>query len=116
MATTWAALLPWRVPLGLDSPLGDFFDRGALVADLAFFSSTTGDGAPTMAICSAACEVPGSTARTSTSEVSALIATTRGFEACAAAVRSPRPWMAFQMDSVATFRFVNFVTGAARRN
>src|ERR1022692_3938447 len=43
MATTWAVLLPWRVPLAFDSPLGGFFDRVALVADLASFGATSGD-------------------------------------------------------------------------
>src|SRR5450631_4416638 len=48
-ATTWAVLVPWRVPLGFDSPLGGFFDRVALVADLASFGATSGDCTPTVA-------------------------------------------------------------------
>src|ERR1017187_2461811 len=110
MATTWAVLVPSRVPLGFDSPLGGFFDRVALVADLASFGATSGDCTPTVASGSAVRAVAGSAAGTSTSAVSALIAPTRGSDPGAAEARSPRPWMAFQMRSVATFRFVNFVT------
>ena len=53
----------------------------------------------------------GSAAGTSARGVSASIAATRASEAGAAASSFPRPWMAFQMRSVATFRFVNLVTG-----
>src|ERR1039457_5314638 len=45
----------------------------------------------------------GSAAGASPSAVSALIDPTGGSEPGAAAARSPRPWMAFQMRSVATF-------------
>jgi hypothetical protein len=85
----------------------------ALVANPAFFGATSGDGAPTVSMGSAAA-VAGSTAGTSACAVSALIDPPRGSETCAAAARSPRPWMAFQMRLVAIFRFVNFVTGLNR--
>ena len=50
LATTWAALLPSRVPASFDSPLDDFFDRVVLVADLALFGAASGDCAPTVAM------------------------------------------------------------------
>jgi hypothetical protein len=53
-------LLPGRMPLGFDSPVGGFFDRVALVVDLAFFGATSGNCAPTVAMGSAVAAVAGS--------------------------------------------------------
>jgi hypothetical protein len=53
IAITWAALLPSRVLLVFDSPVGDFFDPVAWLADLAFLGATSGDCAPAVAMGSA---------------------------------------------------------------
>src|SRR5450631_4778648 len=73
IAITWAALLPSRVLLVFDSPVGGFFDRAAWLAGLASFDATSGNCAPAVAMGSAAWAVAGSAAGISTSAVSAFV-------------------------------------------